>query len=69
MVKDHSAREETHCHHCMGYSFVLAARDLLYPIDRITHSMAFVTPVLEHWFEWEQVAMSIIGIDPTTYHT
>ena len=29
MVKDHSVREETHCHH-MGYSFQLAARVLLY---------------------------------------
>ena len=29
MVKDHSAREETHCRH-MGYSFRLTARVLLY---------------------------------------
>ena len=29
MVKDHSVREETHCHH-MGYVFRLAARVLLY---------------------------------------
>ena len=29
MVKDHSARKETHCCH-MGYSFRLAARDILY---------------------------------------
>ena len=30
--------------------------------DRITHTTAFVTPVLEHWLEPR-------GIDPTTYHT
>ena len=29
MVKDHSTREKTRCHH-MGYSFRLAARDNLY---------------------------------------
>ena len=32
-VKDHSARDKTHCHHFMGYSFQLAANNLLY-----THS-------------------------------
>ena len=30
MVNDNSAREETCCHHNMGYSFQLEARDLLY---------------------------------------
>ena len=29
MVKDHSDREENRCRHHMGYSFRLAARDLL----------------------------------------
>ena len=29
MVKDHSDREETHYYHYMGYSFRLAAKDLL----------------------------------------
>ena len=39
----------------MGYSFRLAARDLLYdhPTDRIAHITAFVTPVVEHWLERE----------------
>ena len=40
----------------MGYSFPLAARVLLYmqhPTDRITHTAAFVTPVMEHWLERE----------------
>ena len=37
----------------MGYSFRLAAR-LFYmhrPTDRIAHTTAFVTPVVEHWLE------------------
>ena len=38
----------------MDYSFRLAVRDLLYaPSDRITHTTAFVTPVVEHWLERE----------------
>ena len=36
----------------MGYSFQLAARVLLYA-DRITHTMTFVTPVVEQWLERE----------------
>ena len=24
-----------------------------HPTDRITHNTAFVTPVMEHWLEWE----------------
>ena len=45
-------RKETRCGH-IGYSFRLTARDLLYhhPTDRITHTTAFVTPVVEHWLE------------------
>ena len=51
-------REETRCHH-IGYSFWLAAR-LFYmnqPMsghsNRIGHTTAFVTPVMEHWLERE----------------
>ena len=48
-------REETRCRH-MGYSFRLAARVLLYAPsnDRIAHTTAFVTPVVEHWLERER---------------
>ena len=37
----------------MGYSFQLAAMGLLYaqPTDRIAHTTAFVTPVVDHWLE------------------
>ena len=37
-------RKETRCRH-IGYSFRLA--------DMITHTTAFVTPVVEHWLELE----------------
>ena len=56
MVKYHSdsEREETRCRY-MGYSFQLAARVLYmhHLTDRITHTTAFVTPVVEHWLERE----------------
>ena len=48
-------RKETDCRH-IGYSFLLTARVLLYAPSyrqdstyRIAHTMAFVTPVVEHW--------------------
>ena len=44
-------REEICCR-IMCYSFRLAARVLL-STDRITHTTAFVTPVVEHWLERE----------------
>ena len=44
----HIAIEETRCHHNMGYSFRLA-----HTRDRIVHTIAFVTPVVEHWLEKE----------------
>ena len=51
MAKDHSvSKRETHFYHYMGYSFQLAARLLLYmhhPTDRIAHTTAMVTPVVE----------------------
>ena len=45
-------RKETRCRH-IGYSYRLTARVLLYATDRITHTTAFVTPVVEHWLERE----------------
>ena len=51
IVKDHSDSEWGN----MGYSFRLAARVFYmhHPTDRITHTTAFVTPVVEHWLERE----------------
>ena len=39
----------------MGYSFRLTARVVYmhHPTDKIVHTMAFVTPVVEYWLEWE----------------
>ena len=46
-------RKETRCRH-ICYSLRLTARVLLYaPSDRIAHTTAFVTPVVEHWLERE----------------
>ena len=49
-------RKKTRCRH-IGYSFRLAARVLFFymhhPTDMITHTTAFVTPVVEHWLERE----------------
>ena len=47
-------RQETCCRH-MGYSFLLTASFFLmhHPTGRIAHTTAFVTPVVEHWLEWE----------------
>ena len=47
-------RKETRCRH-IGYSYRLTARVHLYAPShkRITHTTAFVTPVVEHWLERE----------------
>ena len=47
-------RKETRCRH-IGYSLRLTASVLLYApsTDRIAHTTAFVTPVVEHWLEPE----------------
>ena len=39
----------------MGYYFRLTARFFYmhHPTDSIAHTTAFVTPVMEHWLEWE----------------
>ena len=36
----------------MGYSFLLAARDLLHAPSNRQDSL-FFTPIMEHWLEWE----------------
>ena len=36
-----------------------------HPTDRIVHTTAFVTPVVEHWLEREIAQW----VDPTTQHT
>ena len=47
MVSDHSdSKRENN----MGNSFQLVARVILY-----AHTMSFVTPVMEHWLEYQKV--------------
>ena len=57
-MKDHSDSEKRNqlapFFFSMGYSFQLAAWDLLLfymhnIIDRVAHTMAYVIPVVEHW--------------------
>ena len=47
-------RKETRCRH-IGYSYRLTARFFYmhHPTDRITHTTAFLTPVVEHLLERE----------------
>ena len=47
-------RKETCCRH-IGYSYRLTARvlNMHHPTDRIAHTTAFNTPVVEHWLERE----------------
>ena len=49
MVKDHSDSEKGNLlpPHRQGFFY------MHHPTDRITHTTAFVTPVVEHWLEWE----------------
>ena len=51
-------REETRCRH-IGYSYRLTA--MHHPTDRITHTTAFVTPVVEHWLEREIAQWARVG--------
>ena len=37
-----------------------------HPIDRITHTMAFVTPVVEHWLERENAEL-LLGAPVVRY--
>ena len=57
MVKDHSDKQQ-------GFFY------MHHPTDRIAHTTAFVTPVVEHWLERE-IAHWVHPwrIDPTTHRT
>ena len=59
------AREETCLRH-IGYSFRLGLFYMHHPTDRIAHTTAFVTPVVEHWLErecWTQKHRHVIHYD------
>ena len=57
MVSDHSDRERKNPLPPHGLLFPISSKcsfiDTFYPIDRITHTMVFVTPIVEHWLERE----------------
>ena len=52
MVKDHSDSERGNLLPPHGLLFLVSCKGFFYmhhPIDRIAHTTAFVTPVMEHW--------------------
>ena len=54
MVKDHSDSQRVSLLPPHGLLFPISSKGFIYmhhPTDRITHTMAFVTPVVEHWLE------------------
>ena len=56
MVKDHSDSESGNPLSPHGLLFPINSKGFFYmhhPTDRITHTTAFVTPVVEHWLERE----------------
>ena len=57
MVKDHSDSERGNPLLPHGLLFSINSKDFYmhHPTDRITHTTAFVTPVVEHWLEREQL--------------
>ena len=57
MVKDHSDSEKGNLLPTYGLQRVLLCA---LPTDRITHTTAFVTPIVEHWLKWEIAQWVII---------
>ena len=53
MVKDHSDSERGNPLPPHGLLFQQGFFYMHHPTDRIRHTMAFVTPVVEHWLERE----------------
>ena len=51
MVKDHSDSERGNPLSPHGLIFPISSKGSFYSTDRITHTTAFVTPVVEHWLE------------------
>ena len=55
MVKDHSDGERGNPLSPHGLLFPISSKGFYmhHPKDRIIHTTAFVTPVVEQWLEWE----------------
>ena len=63
MVKDHSDSERGNPLPPHGLLFPISSKGSFYmhhPIDRIVHTTAFVTPVVEHWLERENSFTNLI---------
>ena len=71
MVKDHSDSEKGNL--LLPYRLLLSINSkdfyMHHPTERITHTTAFVTPVVEHWLGTRNSSMGSTPwrIDPTTY--
>ena len=61
-------REETHCRHRLLFLISSKGSFICTIPDRIAHTTAFVTPVVEHWLE-QEIAQWVHPwrIDPTTH--
>ena len=75
MVKDHSDSERGNPLPPHGLLFLINSKGSFIctiPHDRIAHTTAFVTPVLEHWLEREIAQwvhpMDVRPIYPLLYH-
>ena len=54
MVKDHSDNDRRNLLLPHGLLFYISSKGVFYvhhPTDRIAHTTAFVSPVMEHWLE------------------
>ena len=68
MVKDHSDSERGNQLLPHGLLFLISSKFFLMPLptDRIAHTTVFVTPVMEHWLEWE-IAQWVLH-DDSSHH-
>ena len=72
IVKTHSDSERENPLLPPGLLFQISSKASFYihhPTGRITHTTAFVTPVVEHWLEREIAQWVHQRIDPMTHHT
>ena len=59
MVKDHSDSEKGNPLPPHGLLFPISSKDSFTTTDRLSHTTAFVTPVVEHWPEQNYVELQL----------
>ena len=67
MVKDHSDSERGNPLPLHGLLFSISSKGLFYmhyPTDRIEHTTAFDTPVVDHWLERAKVCVCYSVLEP-----